>query len=276
MKPIKKIFFYLLWNQVKTFFQEKTFFSLPWVKQRQSMFFHVWHKKPFSQQKETFFSAEKLIFRRETWETELKPSTVKQKESMFVHLFNVFSLIFFLGEKLFSGHSFFRFIFVFVFYKKKCFFLLLFRFHVWNWVKTYFLCVTPTEIMVFHEKYFWFFFRWKEFVCETELKTLFKTCFLFHVWNRIETKWKFLCENKKNFFEWKLIFHEQDQQNVCISTCETPNPKKLYFKENIFFYSKKAFYLVMCETEIKPLFQQWNQGRVCFGHVKQKKTYYSF
>lgn len=87
VKPIKKYFFYLLWNQVKTFFQEKTFFSLPWVKPRQSMFFHVWHKKPFSQQKETFFSAEKLIFRRETWETELKPSTVKQKESMFVQVF---------------------------------------------------------------------------------------------------------------------------------------------------------------------------------------------
>lgn len=93
VKPIKKIFFYLLWNQVKTFFQEKTFFSLPRVKPRQSMFFHVWHKKPFSQQEETFFSAEKLIFRRETWETELKPrnSETKRKyvcprvQGFFIH-----------------------------------------------------------------------------------------------------------------------------------------------------------------------------------------------
>lgn len=88
---------------------------------------------------------------------------------------------------------------------------------------------------------------------------------------------------QKNFFfffyEWKLIFHEQDQQNVCISTCETPNPKKLYFKENTFFFPAKKIFvqqkkLVMCKTEIKPFFQQWNQGRVCFGHVKQKKTFF--
>lgn len=108
VKPIKKYFFYLLWNQVKTFFQEKTFFSLPWVKPRQSMFFHVWHKKPFSQQKETFFSAEKLIFRRETWETELKPRNSETKRKYVCP--SVFSLIFFLGEKLFSDHYFFRFI----------------------------------------------------------------------------------------------------------------------------------------------------------------------
>lgn len=146
--------------------------------------------------------------------------------------------------------------------------------------------------MVFHKKYFWFFFRWKEFVCETELKTLFQNLFSLSCvksnWNQVKVSFS-MCENKKNFFsaeklffffyEWKLIFHEQDQQNVCISTCETPNPKQLYFKENIFFFPAKKIFVqqkkfVMCETEIKPFFQQWNQGRVCFGHVKQKKTFF--
>lgn len=110
VKPIKKIFFYLLWNQVKTFFQEKTFFSLPWVKPRQSMFFHVWHKKTFSQQEETFFQQKNLFLGEKLEKLSWNLETVKQKESMFVHVFKVFSYIFFLGEKLFSDHYFFRFI----------------------------------------------------------------------------------------------------------------------------------------------------------------------
>lgn len=137
---------------------------------------------------------------------------------------------------------------------------------MWNWVKTSFPCVTPTEIMVFHEKYFWFFFRWKEFVCETELKTLFQNLFSLSCvksnWNQVKVSFS-MCENKKNFFsaeklffffyEWKLIFHEQDQQNVCISTCETPNPKKLYFKENIFFFpAKKSLFSRKSLLCVKP------------------------
>lgn len=185
----KKYFFYLLWNQVKTFFQEKTFFSLPWVKPRQSMFFHVWHKKPFSQQKETFFSAEKLIFRRETWETELKPSTVKQKESMFVHVFKVFSLIFFLGEKLFSDHSFSGLFFK-KFTKKKVFFSFF----------SGFMCETELKLIfyVWHQEKLWFsiknifdfFSGEKNLYVKPSWKLFFKTCFLCHVWNRIETKWR--------------------------------------------------------------------------------------
>lgn len=122
VKPIKKIFFYLLWNQVKTFFQEKTFFSLPWVKQRQSMFFHVWHKKPFSQQKETFFSAEKLIFRRETWETELKPRNSETKRKYVCPRVQGFFIHFLFRRKTVFRSFFFQVYFCFCFLQKKMFF----------------------------------------------------------------------------------------------------------------------------------------------------------
>lgn len=159
------------------------------------------------------------------------------------------------------------------------------------------MCETELKLIfyVWHQEKLWFsiknifdFFSGEKNLCvKPSWKLFFKTCFLFHVWNRIETKWKFLCENKKNFFEWKLIFHEQDQQNVCISTCETPTQKNFILRRTFFFFPAKKIFvqqkkLFMCETEIKPFFQQWNQGRVCFGHVKQKnpffrrKTYYSF
>lgn len=121
VKPIKKIFFYLLWNQVKTFFQEKTFFSLPRVKPRQSMFFHVWHKKPFSQQEETFFSAEKLIFRRETWETELKPRNSETKRKYVCPRVQCFFINFLFRRKTVFRSFFFRFIFKKI-HRKKMFF----------------------------------------------------------------------------------------------------------------------------------------------------------
>lgn len=77
-------------------------------------------------------------------------------------------------------------------------------------------------------------------MCEIELKP--SEGKFFHVW-----KQKKLFFGRKTFFfffyEWKRIFHEQDQQNVCISTCETPNPKKLYFKENTFFFPAKKIFV---------------------------------
>lgn len=128
---------------------------------------------------------------------------------------------------------------------------------------------------MWHQEKWWFsiknifdfFSGEKNLYVKPSWKLFFKTCFLFHVWNRIETKWKFLCENKKNFFEWKLIFHEQDQQNVCISTCETPNPKKLYFKENIFFFSSKKN---LCSAE--KAFYVWNRNKTFFSTVKPRES----
>lgn len=62
-------------------------------------------------------------------------------------------------------------------------------------------------------------------MCEIELKP--SEGKFFHVWKQKN----FFSAEKLFFFfyEWKLIFHEQDQQNVCISTCETPNQKKTLF-----------------------------------------------
>lgn len=121
-------------------------------------------------------------------------------------------------------------------------------------------------------------------MCEIELKP--SEGKFFHVW-----KQKKLFFGRKTFFFFfmseNLFSMNKTDRTFVFPHVKPPTRKKLYFKENIFFFSAKKIFvqqkkLFMCETEIKPFFQQWNQGRVCFGHVKQKnpffrrKTYYSF
>lgn len=208
-------------------------------------------KNPFLSRKKLFFQQKNLFLGEKLEKLSWNLETVKQKESMFVHVFNVFSLIFFLGEKLFSDHSFSG-LFLKKFTEKKCFFLLLFRFHVWNWVKTYFLCVTPREIMVFHKKYFWFFFRWKEFVCETELKTLFQNLFSLSCvksnWNQVKVSFS-MCENKKTFFRQKNFFFFFMSENLfsmnktnrtfVFPHVKPPTQNNFILRRKFFFFQKK-------------------------------------
>lgn len=121
--------------------------------------------------------------------------------------------------------------------------------------------------MVFHKKYFWFFFRWKEFVCETELKTLFQNLFSLSCvksnWNQVKV---FVWKQKKLFwvktyFPWtrpteRLYFHMWN-----------PHPKKLYFKENIFFFSSKKN---LCSAE--KAFYVWNRNKTFFSTVKPRES----
>lgn len=165
----REIMFLHLWTNKKkpSLKPSKTFFSV-------FFFFHEWNQDRvcFSMcDTKNLFSAEKLIFRRET---ELKPLLQQWNKKKVC-----------LSTCSTSSDSFFRFIFNF-FYRKQFFSPFFPRF----------VCETELKLIfhVWHQEKLWFsmknifdfFFRWKGFVCETELKT----CFLFRVWNRIETKWK--------------------------------------------------------------------------------------
>lgn len=146
-------------------------------------------KNPFLSRKKLFFQQKNLFLGEKLEKLSWNLETVKQKESMFVHVFNVFSLIFFLGEKLFSGHSFSGLFFK-KFTKKKVFF----SFY------SGFMCETELKLIfyVWHQEKLWFsmknifdfFSGEKNLYVKPSWKLFFKTCFLCHVWNRIETKWR--------------------------------------------------------------------------------------
>lgn len=99
-----------------------------------------------------------------------------------------------------------------------------------------------------------------------------------------------MCENKKNFFSAeKLFFFFFMSENVfsmnktnrtfVFPRVKPPTRKKLYFKENTFFFPAKKIFvqqkkLVMCETEIKPFFNSETKGEYVLD-MWNKKTLFS-
>lgn len=140
-------------------------------------------------------------------------------------------------------------------------------------------------------------FPWKIFLIFFQVKRI---C----VWNRAENSFLklvffFMCEielkpsesfcvkTKKTFLSENLFSMNKTNRTFVFPRVKPPTQKNFILRRTFFFFPAKKIFvqqkkLFMCETEIKPFFQQWNQGRVCFGHVKQKnpffrrKTYYSF
>lgn len=135
--------------------------------------------------------------------------------------------------------------------------------------------------MVFHKKYFWFFFRWKEFVCETELKTLFQNLFSLSCvksnWNQVKVSFS-MCENKKNFFSAeKLFFFFLWVKTYFPWTRPTerlyfhmwnPQPEKNFILRRTFFFfqQKKSLF---SRKSFLPCYV-WNRDKTFFSTVKPR------